>query len=150
MLLWKLAESLNLLLCSALFQEVDAFTRNTKAFETSVLLNPPTCVWNISIAESPNFAVLSFNSSLGWFQWLSDYILLSSMSYYFSLSHSPTIITSSSVTSAFSLPISIIILDLTISKFISWTTNLRKHTNFIRFQILKRYIKLENRNYIID
>jgi hypothetical protein len=53
-------------------------------------------------------------------------------------------------TSAFSLPISTTIPDLTISEFILWTMNLRKHTNFIRLQILKRYIKLENRNYIID
>jgi hypothetical protein len=27
---------------------------------------------------------------------------------------------------------------------------LRKRTNFIGLQILQRYIKLENRNYIID
>jgi hypothetical protein len=39
--------------------------------------------------------------------------------------------------SAFSPPISSTISDLTILEFILWTTNLRKHTNFIRLQILK-------------
>jgi hypothetical protein len=47
--------------------------------------------------------------------------------------------------STFSLPVS-----TTISEFNSWTTNLRKQSNFIRFKILEWYIKLENRNYIID
>jgi hypothetical protein len=60
------------------------------------------------------------------------------------------IATSASATSAFSLSVSSTILDLTISEFISWATNLRKHNNFIRLQILKRYIEHENRNYIID
>jgi hypothetical protein len=46
---------------------------------------------------------------------------------------------------AFSLPVS-----TTISEFNSWITNLRKQSNFIRFKILECYIKLENRNYIID
>jgi hypothetical protein len=52
------------------------------------------------------------------------------------------------VTSAFSLPVSNTISDLTILEFNSWTTNLRKQSNFIRFKILEPYIKLENRNYI--
>jgi hypothetical protein len=52
--------------------------------------------------------------------------------------------------SAFSLPVITTIPDLTISEFNSWRTNLRKQYNFIRFKILERYIKLENRNYIID
>jgi hypothetical protein len=48
-----------------------------------------------------------------------------------------SIVTSASATSAFSFPVSNTILDLTISEFILWTTNLRKYTNFIRLQILK-------------
>jgi hypothetical protein len=52
--------------------------------------------------------------------------------------------------SAFSLTVSTIILDLIISEFNLWTTNLRKQSNFIRFKILELYKKLENRNYIID
>jgi hypothetical protein len=62
----------------------------------------------------------------------------------------PNVDDQATTTSVLSLPISTTIPDLTISEFISWTTNLRKHTNFIRLQFLKRYIKLENRNYIID
>jgi hypothetical protein len=38
---------------------------------------------------------------------------------------------------AFPLQVSTTIPNLTISEFISWTTNLRKHTNFIQLQILK-------------
>jgi hypothetical protein len=56
----------------------------------------------------------------------------------------------SPLASALSFIVSTTILDLTISKFNSWTTNLRKQYNFIRFKILERYIKLKNRNYIID
>jgi hypothetical protein len=52
--------------------------------------------------------------------------------------------------SAFSLSVSTTILDLTILEFNLWTTNLRKKSNFIKFKILERYIKLETRNYIID
>jgi hypothetical protein len=52
--------------------------------------------------------------------------------------------------SVFSLSVSTTIPDLTILEFNSWTTNLRKQSNFIRFKILEQYIKLENRNYIID
>jgi hypothetical protein len=62
---------------------------------------------------------------------------------FLSLSLSPTSAPAASyniqpiATSAFSLPVSTIISDLTISEFILWTTNLRKHTNFIQLQILK-------------
>jgi hypothetical protein len=52
--------------------------------------------------------------------------------------------------SAFSLQVSTTIPDLTILEFNLCPTNLRKQSNFIRFKILERYIKLENRNYIID
>jgi hypothetical protein len=94
---------------------------------------------------------------LGWFQWSTSCISLSLTSHQISLSlthygsssrlqllgYSPSI-------SAFSLPVSTTIPDLTILEFNSWTTNLRKKSNFIRFKILERYKKLENRNYIID
>jgi hypothetical protein len=53
--------------------------------------------------------------------------------------------TSTSATSALSFLVS-----TTISEFILWITNLRKRTNFIQLQILKQYIKLEDRNFIID
>jgi hypothetical protein len=39
--------------------------------------------------------------------------------------------------SLLSLPVSTTIPGLTISEFILWTINLRKHTNFIRLQIFK-------------
>jgi hypothetical protein len=60
------------------------------------------------------------------------------------------LVTSALATLAFSLSVSTTISDVTISEFIFWTMNLIKHTNFIRLHILKRYIELENRNYIID
>jgi hypothetical protein len=71
------------------------------------------------------------------------YLNLSHSTSAFSLSLSPTSAPAASyniqpiATSAFSLPVSTIISDLTISEFILWTTNLRKHTNFIQLQILK-------------
>jgi hypothetical protein len=55
--------------------------------------------------------------------------------------------TSALTMSVFALLVSTTIQDLTISEFISC---MRKHTNFIRLQILKQYIKLENRNYKIN
>jgi hypothetical protein len=70
-----------------------------------------------------------------------------------SLSLLPTIVPAagySLLASAFSLSVSTIIPDLIISKFNSWITNLRKQSNFVRFKILERYIKLKNRNYIIN
>jgi hypothetical protein len=42
-----------------------------------------------------------------------------------------------------SLPVNIIISDLTILEFNSWTMNLRKKSNFIQFKIMERYIKLK-------
>jgi hypothetical protein len=60
------------------------------------------------------------------------------------------LVTSALATLAFSLSVSTTISDVTILEFIFWTMNLIKHTNFIRLHILKRYIELENRNYIID
>jgi hypothetical protein len=55
--------------------------------------------------------------------------------------------TSALTMSVFALLVSTTIQDLTISEFISC---MRKHTNFIRLQILKQYIKHENRNYKIN
>jgi hypothetical protein len=36
------------------------------------------------------------------------------------------------------------------SEFNLWIMNFKKQYKFIQFKILERYIKLENRNYIID
>jgi hypothetical protein len=86
-----------------------------------------------------------WQAMLGWFQWLIGYISISATPRQLSLSPTSapaadcsiqSIATSASV---FSLPINTTISDLTILEFISWTMNLRKHTNFIRLQNLNRY-----------